>query len=166
MTLEALTPFRSPAFRRPTEDPRPLPYLTSPGNDATGGIDITIEVFLRSARMRSEGREGLRLSRNSFRDMYWTIAQMLTHHTSNGCNLRPGDLLGSGTVSGPACESLGCLMEMTRQGAEPLALPTDESRSFLADGDEVIFRAHCARDGYVRIGFGECRGTIEMRNEE
>jgi fumarylacetoacetase len=166
VTFEALTPFRSPAFVRPPDDPTPLRYLRSAENEAAGGVDITVEVFLQSARMRAERRAPLRLSRSAFREMYWTMAQMLAHHTSNGCNLRPGDLLGSGTVSGPAPDSAGCLLEMTRQGAEPITLPTGESRAFLADGDEVIFRAYCARTGYVKIGFGECRGTIGMRNEE
>lgn len=160
VTLEALAPFRSPAFARPPDGPTPLPYLTSTDNDKAGGVDIRVEVFLRSAEMREEGREPLRLSRNSFRELYWTLAQMLTHHTSNGCNLRAGDLLGSGTVSGPRNDSLGCLLEITRQGNEPLMLPTGEERRFLADGDEVMFHGYCERDGYARIGLGECRGLI------
>jgi fumarylacetoacetase len=160
VTLEALAPFRSPAFVRPSDDPRPLPYLSSTANEETGGIDVRVEVFLQSAHMRDKGIEPLRLSRNSVLNMYWTVAQMLTHHTSNGCNLRPGDLLGSGTVSGPQSDALGCLLEITRQGAQPIELPTGEARRFLLDGDEVIFRGYCERDGYRRIGFGECRGTI------
>ena len=160
VTFEALAPFRSPAFARPPQDPPPLPYLTSTDNDRAGGFDIRVEAFLRSAQMREEGHEPLRLSRNSFRELYWTLAQMLTHHTSNGCNLRTGDLLGSGTVSGPRSDSLGCLLEITRQGTEPLTLPTGEERRFLADGDEIMIHGYCERDGYARIGFGECRGLI------
>jgi fumarylacetoacetase len=160
VTFEALAPFRGPALPRPSDDPRPLPYLSSSANEESGGIDVTVEVFLRSAEMRDKGLEPLRLSRNSFLNMYWTVAQMLTHHTSNGCNLRSGDLLGSGTVSGPQSDALGCLLEITRQGAQPFELPTGETRRFLLDGDEVIFRGYCERDGYKRIGFGECRGTI------
>ena len=110
--------------------------------------------------MRKAGVAPARISRGNFRDTYWTIAQMLAHHTSNGCNLRPGDLFGSGTVSGPTRDSLGCLLELTRRGTEPLRLPTGEERRYLEDGDEVILRAYCEREGSVRIGFGECRGTI------
>jgi fumarylacetoacetase len=160
VTLEALTPFRIPAFERAASDPRPLPHLDSQENRAAGGFDISVQVFLRSKRMRDEGHAPLALSRNAFRHMYWTPAQMVAHHTSSGCNLRTGDLLGSGTVSGPHDDSLGCLLELTRQGAGPIALPTGETRRFLVDGDEVIFRGSCARDGYARIGFGECRGVI------
>lgn len=158
--LEALEPFRAPAFSRPPGDPAPLPYLHSAEDKAHGGFDITVEVWLASERMRKAGVAPARISRGNFRDTYWTIAQMLTHHTSNGCNLRPGDLFGSGTVSGPTRDSLGCLLELTRRGTEPLRLPTGEERRYLEDGDEVILRAYCEREGSVRIGFGECRGTI------
>jgi len=158
--LEALEPFRAPAFSRPVGDPTPLPYLHSPDDQARGGIDITVEVWLASQHMREIGAPPLRISRGNFRDTYWTIAQMLTHHTSNGCNLRPGDLLGSGTVSGPTRDSLGCLLELTRRGTEPFRLPTGEERRYLEDGDEVILLAYCEREGCVRIGFGDCRGTI------
>lgn len=158
--LEALEPFHAPAFARAEGDPAPLPYLYSPEDQARGGIDITVEVWLTSQRMREACAEPLRISRGNFRDTYWTIAQMLAHHTSNGCNLRPGDLFGSGTVSGPTRDSLGCLLELTRRGTEPFRLPTGEERSYLEDGDEVILRAYCAREGRARIGFGECRGTI------
>jgi fumarylacetoacetase len=160
VTLEALAPFRAPSVTRPTGDPQPLPHLDSPANAAAGAFDVVVEVFLQSKRMRDEGRAPQRLSASRFRDMYWTPAQMLAHHTSNGCNVRTGDLLGSGTVSGPTDDSLGCLLELTRQGAKPLNLPTGETRTFLADGDEVIFRAFCTREGYARTGFGECRGVI------
>ncbi len=158
--LEALDPFRVPAFARPAGDPAPLPYLHSSEDQAHGGIDITVEVWLASQRMREAGAGPIQISRGNFRDTYWTIAQMLAHHTSNGCNLRPGDLLGSGTVSGPAPDSLGCLLEKTRRGTEPFYLPTGEERRYLEDGDEVILRAYCEREGCVRIGFGDCRGTV------
>ena len=110
--------------------------------------------------MRKAGLEPVRLSRSRLADLYWTMAQMFTHHTSNGCNLRPGDLFASGTISGPSRESRGCLLELTWRGAEPLALPNGETRKFLEDGDEVILRAFCERAGAVRIGLGECRGVV------
>jgi len=158
--LEALEPFCAPAFPRPAGDPAPLPYLYSPEDQARGGIDIIVEVWLASQRMRESGEAPIRISRGNFRDTYWTIAQMLAHHTSNGCNLRPGDLFGSGTVSGPTRESLGCLLELTRRGAEPFHLPTGEERRYLENGDEVTLRAYCEREGCVRIGFGDCRGIV------
>ena len=160
VTLEALGPFRCAAFRRPEGDPRPLPYLTSKRNEEEGGIDITVELLLESEEMRRREMPPVRLSRGSFRDMYWTPAQMLAHHASNGCNLRPGDLLASGTVSGPDEGSQGCLLEITKRGSRPLKLPSGEERTFLCDGDEVILRAHCQREGFARIGFGECRGVV------
>ncbi|MBX7219622.1 MAG: fumarylacetoacetase [Blastocatellia bacterium] len=160
VTLDALAPFRIPAFDRPTGDPSPLPYLSSANDRSWGGIDLQLEVFLSSVRMREEACEPYRVSSGNFRDMYWTIAQMLTHHASNGCNLRPGDLLASGTVSGKTKDSRGCLMELTWRGTEPITLPTGEQRRFLQDGDEVMIRGFCERPGAVRIGFGECRGII------
>ena len=160
VTLEALAPFRCPAFSRPQEDPRPLPYLASPMDTQMGGIDITLEVLILSAQMREAGMEPFRLSRGSFNQMYWTLAQMLTHHSSNGCNLRPGDLLASGTVSGAEEGSQGCLLEMTQRGSKPIELPTGEVRSFLSDGDEVILRGYCEKEGFARVGFGECRSLI------
>ncbi len=160
VTMEALAPFRCPAFPRPEGDPRPLPYLTSPDDQARGGIDLTLEVYLSSERMRAQGIAPVRLSLANFRDMYWTLAQMLTHHASNGCNLRPGDLLASGTVSGPTKDARGCLLERTWGGQEPIELPTGETRRFLEDGDEVILSGDCEREGYARIGLGECRGTV------
>lgn len=159
VTLEALAPYRTSAFKRSPGDPPPLPYLSSSTNDATGGFDITVEVSLRSAKMREGSLPPFRVSRGSFRHMYWTLAQMVAHHTSNGCNLRPGDLLASGTVSGADRGTEGCLLELTRHG--PLELPSGESRTYLADGDEVVIRAVCEREGFVRIGFGECRGTVK-----
>ncbi len=151
VTLDALEPFRVPAFERPEGDPEPLPYLQPSGL----GFDIHLEVSIRSAKMEKPQR----ISRGTFREMYWTFAQLLAHHTSNGCNLQPGDLLASGTVSGTAKDSRGCLLELTWRGTEPLELTSGEQRRFLEDGDEVIMRAWCERDG-VRIGFGECRGTV------
>ena len=160
VTLEALAPFRCPAFSRLETDPLPLKYLYSPLDTQLGGINLTVEVLLSSAQMREQKMPPLRLSQASFQQMYWTIAQMLTHHTSNGCNLRPGDLLASGTVSGAESSSQGSLLEITRRGSQPIKLPTDESRSFLEDGDEVILRGYCEQQDYIRIGFGECRGQI------
>jgi fumarylacetoacetase len=160
VTLDALEPFRARAYPRPADDPAPLPYLFSQTNTNAGGFDITLEVFLASTRMRDENVEPLRVSVGNFVDMYWTIAQLVTHHTSNGCNLRAGDLLASGTVSGPTKESRGCLLERTWRGTEPLQLPTGETRKFLEDGDEVILRGFCERSGHPRIGFGECRGRV------
>jgi fumarylacetoacetase len=160
VTLEALAPYRVPAFARPGGDPRPLPYLTCEENEAHGGIDLRLEVLLSSRAMREKGLPPLTVSRSNLRDLYWTLAQMVAHHTSHGCNLRPGDLVASGTVSGPEEEARGCLLERTWRGAEPLALPSGEERRFLEDADEVILRGHCAREGFARIGFGECRGTV------
>jgi fumarylacetoacetase len=156
VTLDALRPFRAPAFARPEGDPKPLPYLDAEADRSRGGFDVTLEVWLRTARMK----EPVRVSRGNLRDLYWTLAQMLTHHASNGCNLEPGDLLASGTVSGATEDSLGCLLELTRRGTQPLALPDGETRKFLEDGDEVILRGYCEREGHARIGFGECRGVV------
>jgi fumarylacetoacetase len=160
VTLEALAPFRVAARARAAGDPEPLAYLADAGDRARGAFDVTLEVSLLSARMRDEGTAPAQLSSAAFRDMYWTLGQMLAHHASNGCNMRPGDLIASGTVSGAAKDARGCLLELTRRGAEPLMLPNGETRTFLRDGDEVIMRGWCARDGYRRIGFGECRGTV------
>ncbi len=160
VTLEALAPFRVAAFQRPQGDPQPLPYLSSRSNQDHGGIDLTLEVLLSSQQMREKGSTPERLSVGTFADMYWTIAQLLAHHASNGCNLRPGDLLASGTVSGQGKESRGCLLELTWRGTEPISLPTGEERRFLHDGDEVVMRGYCERDGFRRIGFGECRGIV------
>jgi fumarylacetoacetase len=153
VTLEALEPFRCAAPARPEGDPDPLPHLQTAGNGAFG---ITLEVWLQSARMQAPAR----ISRGDFSSMYWTVAQMVAHHSSNGCPLRAGDLIGSGTVSGPEKENRGCLLEMTWRGAEPLELPTGETRKFLEDGDEVILRGWCQAPGFRRIGFGECRGVV------
>jgi fumarylacetoacetase len=160
VTLDALAPFRAP-FARPAGDPEPLPYLDDEDDRRAGVIDLSLEVLLVSSHMRSQRMPPVSLSVSRLRDLYWTPAQLLTHHASGGCNLRPGDLFGSGTVSGPTRESRGCLLELTWRGAEPLVLPTGEERRFLEDGDEVIFRGWCEREGFVRIGLGECRGEVK-----
>jgi fumarylacetoacetase len=160
VTMEALAPFRVPAFARATGDPAPLPYLTDEADQAGGGIDVRLEVLLSTARMRAEGTAAVRISHSTLADLYWTPAQLLAHHTSNGCNLQPGDLLGSGTVSGEGKDARGCLLELTWRGADPIQLPSGETRRFLEDGDEVIMRGACEREGFARIGFGECRGVI------
>ena len=160
VTTEALAPFRAPAFARGAGDPAPLPYLASEANAASGGFAITLEVSLLTARMREAGEAPARLTTGQFTDMYWTPAQLLTHHAMNGCPLRPGDLLASGTVSGATKDSRGCLLELTWRGAEPLSLPDGETRKFLEDGDEVVMRGWCEREGYARVGFGECRGVV------
>lgn len=160
VTLEALEPFRAPLAPRADGDPQPLSYLSSAHDAALGGFAITVEVWLRTPKMREENVPAVRLSQGSALDLYWTFAQMLTHHASSGCNLRPGDLLGSGTISGPSPDSRGCLLELTRRGAEPLALPNGETRGFLMDGDEVIMTAFAEREGAGRIGFGRCVGEV------
>jgi fumarylacetoacetase len=160
VTWEALEPYRVPAFFRPPGDPAPLHYLVSERDRSEGGIDLTIEVYIRSMMMREGHMRPSRLSAASLAEMYWTAAQLLTHHTSNGCNLHPGDLFASGTVSGPEPGSQGCMLELTRSGAEPIVLPTGEERKFLHDGDEIILRGHLQREGAARIGLGECSGLI------
>jgi fumarylacetoacetase len=159
VTREALAPFRKP-FAHPADDPQPLPYLDSPANRDAGAIDITLEVFLRTDAMRRKGMQPHRLSKSSFVDAYWTIAQLLAHHSSGGCNLMPGDLLGTGTQSGPKPEQGGSLLELSQGGKTPIELPGGETRTFLADGDTVILRASCARDGARRIGLGTCVATV------
>jgi len=161
VTTEALEPFRCAGPLRGADDPPLLPYL-DPGDDhGRSGIDLRLEVRLATARMRGAGLDPQVVSRSSARHLYWTFAQMIAHHTSNGCNLRPGDLIASGTVSGPTRESRGCLLELTWRGTQPLTLPSGEERRFLEDGDDVVFRGWCERDGFVRIGLGECAGRIE-----
>lgn len=160
VTAEALTPYHVPAAPRPQGDPLPLPHLAESDDQQRGGFDLTAEVYLQTAAMREANCAPHLLSRGNFRDMYWTVAQMLTHHASNGCDLRPGDLLGSGTISGPEPAARGCLLEITRGGSEPILLPDGTQRTFLEDGDEVTMRAFCQCPGAVRIGFGECRGTL------
>lgn len=164
VTAAALAPFRCGAFARAEGDPQPLPYLTDKAEQERGGFDVTLEVYLLTKQMKSKGLEPQRISRGNLRDMYWTFGQMIAHHTVNGCNLMGGDVLGSGTVSGPTVDSRGCLLELTWDGPgkprKPIALSSGESRTFLQDGDEVIFRGFCEREGVRRIGFGECRGVV------
>jgi fumarylacetoacetase len=160
VTLDALEPFRAPLAPRAAGDPVPLPYLTDAHDRARGGFALTLEVSLRTARMRAAAEAPVRISRASFLDLYWSLGQMLAHHASNGCNLRPGDLLGSGTVSGPADGEQGCLLELTRRGAQPLTLPNGEQRGFLEAGDEVELSGYAERAGAVRIGFGRCVGVV------
>lgn len=159
VTMEALAPFRVP-FERPAGEPAPLPYLDAPANRASGAIDIALEVWLQTSAMRNAGLPAQRLMQSNFRDSYWTLAQLVAHHTVNGCNLQAGDLLGSGTQSGPDPNQGGSLLELSAGGKRPLQLANRETRTFLVDGDTVILRGHCARQGLRRIGFGDCAGTI------
>ena len=159
VTMEALAPFRAP-FSRPQGDPRPLPYLDSDNNRAAGHIDVSLEVLIQTQDMREAGVPPQRLSQSSYLGAYWTVAQMITHHTVNGCNLQAGDLLGSGTQSGQGPEQAGSLLELTAGGKNPLTLANGESRTFLQDGDTIILRGHCERGGFRRIGFGECQGRV------
>lgn len=160
ITVEALAPFRVPAFQRAAGDPASLPYLDSANDRAGGAFDVKLEVWLRTACMRRENEPAVRLSRSNLRDLYWTPAQMLAHHTSNGCNMRSGDLLGTGTVSGAADDARGCLLEITKRGEHPLILSNGEQRRFLEDGDEVTLRGYCEREEHRRIGFGSCSGVV------
>jgi fumarylacetoacetase len=159
VTLQALAPFRAP-FTRPDSDPQPLPYLDSQRNRDCGAIDIRLEAFIQTAKMRARGAVPQRISQTSFRHAYWTIAQLVAHHTVNGCNLRAGDLFGSGTQSGPTAAEAGSLVELSKGGTESLGVGEDERRAFLEDGDSVIFRGFCERPGAVSIGFGEVCGTV------
>ncbi len=159
VTLDALAPFRVP-FSRAAGEPQPLPYLDSAANREAGAISIDMEVWLQTARMRADGHAGDRLCTSNAADAYWTVAQLVAHHTVNGCNLREGDLLGSGTLSGPLPEQAGSLLELTLGGKQRMTLSNGETRGFLDDGDSIILKADCQRDGFRRIGFGECRGTV------
>lgn len=160
VTMEALAPFRVPAFERAEGDPAPLEYLSDETNQKSGGIDLNLEVYIQTQKMRDESVEPFLLSRSNMKDLYWTIGQMLTHHASNGCNLQTGDLIATGTVSGDSKDERGCLLELTWRGTEPINLPNGEQRRFLEDGDEIIMRGFCEREGFRKIGFGECRGII------
>ncbi len=159
VTLEALAPYRVP-FTRPEGDPQPLPYLDAPANRTQGAIDVQLEVLLQTQAMRDESQAAARLTRTSYRHAYWTVAQMVAHHTVNGCNLQPGDLLGTGTLSGPTLDEAGALIELTVGGKQPLTLPNGQTRTYLEDGDAVLLRGWCEKAGAARIGFGECRGTV------
>jgi fumarylacetoacetase len=160
VTMDALSPFRVPARARGANDPEPLPYLDSKEDRKNGGFDVHLEVHLLTEAMRESKQAPVLLSHSNTRDLYWTISQILTHHASNGCNLRPGDLYATGTVSGAGDKARGCLLEFTERGARPITLPNGEQRGFLEDGDEVILRGYCQRAGAARIGFGECRGLV------
>jgi len=165
VTAEALAPFRTAAFARSDGDPAPLPHIDDPQDRAQGGLDITLEAYLATEAMRRDGMPPHRLTHTSAALLYWTVAQMIAHHTSNGCNLEIGDLLGSGTVSGPEPSSWGSLLELTAGGSKPLVLPNGEKRTFVEDGDEISFRGFCAKPGQVRIGFGECRAVALPANQ-
>ncbi|WP_375739724.1 fumarylacetoacetase [Pseudomonas boanensis] len=160
VTAEALEPFRKAQPARPEGDPQPLPYLLDDADQATGAFDIELEVLLLTADMREQGLAPHRLALSNTLNMYWTVAQMVAHHSVGGCKLQAGDLFGSGTLSGPQPDAFGSLLESTFGGKEALTLPNGEKRTFLEDGDEVILRARCQRDGYASIGFGECRGVV------
>jgi fumarylacetoacetase len=161
ITSEALAPFRAPASARAVDDPVPQAYLHGAIDQAEGGFDIELTATIQTTAMRSNGQAPVPITHTNLDALYWTAAQMIAHHTSNGCNLRPGDLLGSGTISGPADESRACMLELTSGGKEVLRLPSDETRAWLEDGDEIVLRGRANRKGFVPIGFGECRARIE-----
>ncbi|ABQ70208.1 fumarylacetoacetate hydrolase [Rhizorhabdus wittichii RW1] len=160
VTAEALAPFRIAQPARPEGDPKPLPYLWDEDDQAAGALGIELEVQLLTAKMREQGLPPHRLSKGPASNMYWTVAQIVAHHASNGCNLQPGDLLGTGTISAPTDDGCGSLMEITRGGTRPVTLPSGEERSFLQDGDEILLSATARADGHVPIGFGECRAVV------
>jgi fumarylacetoacetase len=160
VTSEALAPFRVAQPARPDGDPQPLPYLWEETDQQTGAFDIALEAFLSTEGLRAKGLPPHRMSASNTIDLYWTLAQLVAHHTCGGCNLMPGDLFGTGTISGPTLEGYGSLMELSADGTRRTTLASGETRTFLEDGDEAIFRAHCHRAGFVSIGFGECRARI------
>lgn len=160
VTAEALEPFRRPQPARPEGDPQPLPYLLDKRDQAAGAFDIELEVLLLTEAMREQNLPAHRLTLSNTQYMYWTVAQMVAHHSVNGCQLQAGDLFGSGTLSGPESGQFGSLLEITEGGKKPIELASGEVRKFLEDGDEIILRAHCHREGVASIGFGECRGKI------
>ena len=160
ITPEALAPFRTAQSPRPDGDPVPLPYLMDAADQKEGALSLELEVLIATERMRAEGIPPQSISRSNAQHMYWTPAQMVTHHSSGGCDLRPGDLLGTGTISGPDRSSCGSILEATLGGREPILLPTGEQRRFLEDGDEVLLRATARREGFATIGFGDCRAIV------
>ena len=160
VTAEALEPFRTAQPARPQGDPQPLPYLFDKRDQDGGAFDIELEVLLLTETMREQNLPAHRLTLSNTRYMYWTVAQMVAHHSVNGCQLQAGDLFGSGTLSGPENGQFGSLLEITEGGKKPIELASGEVRKFLEDGDEIILRARCARDGFASIGFGECRGKV------
>ena len=159
VTLEALAPFRT-AFQRDSADPQPMPYLSSDANTSAGAFDVALDVLLTTKKSRAEKAEPALLASSNFKEAYWSVAQLMTHHTVNGCNLQAGDMLGTGTLSGPAKGQEGSLLELNNGGKNPITLPWGEERTFLQDNDEIIMRAHCAKPGYPMISLGECRGTV------
>jgi fumarylacetoacetase len=160
VTADALAPFRVPAMARPEGDPRPLHYLFDQGDQDSGGLDVDLQVLFLTERMREKNEPPTKILTSNARHLYWTPAQMVTHHTVNGCNLQAGDLIGTGTISGPSDAELSSMLELTLAGSRPITLPNGETRSFLLDGDEVTFRGRCQRGGFVPIGFGACVGAI------
>ena len=160
VTMEALEPYRVAAFKRPGGDPAPLPHLADEVDQREGMYSIEVEMHVRSAKMRAAKLPPQRLSRGNYASSYWTSAQLIAHHTSSGCNLQPGDILGSGTISGPTPDSVGAMLELTQGGRRPVRLAGGETRGFIEDGDEVIERGRCAREGYAPIGFGEAMGRV------
>ena len=160
ITTEALAPFRIAQPPRPVGDPRPLPYLWDEADQQTGAFDIALEALLLTEGLRAKGLPPHRMSASNTTDLYWTLAQLVAHHTCGGCNLAPGDLFGTGTISGPTPDGYGSLMELSGDGQRPITLTSGETRTFLEGGDEVIFRAHCHRTGCTPIGFGECRARV------
>ncbi|MEC3947371.1 fumarylacetoacetase [Sphingobium sp. HWE2-09] len=160
VTAEAMAPFRIAQSPRPQDDPDPLPYLSDAADQAHGALGLTLEVLIQTAAMRTRGDAPMPLSHGPASNMYWTVQQILAHHASNGCNLNPGDLLGTGTISAPDASGYGSLMELSMGGKQPIALPGGETRTFLEDGDEIILRATASASGFVPIGFGECRAMV------
>ena len=159
VTLEALAPYRL-AWTRAADDPQPLPYLDTVELRRDGAYDIQLEVLIETALMREQSLPSQRICLTNYRHAYWTISQLVAHHTVNGCNLQPGDVLGTGTLSGPTASEAGALIELTVGGKQPITLPSGETRAFLEDGDSITLRAHCATSGAVRLGFGACTGTV------
>ncbi len=159
VTTEALAPYRS-VWTRVETDPQPMPYLESENNRATGSFDIQLQALIETEDMRNKNEEAVQMSQSNFKDSYWTVAQMVAHHTVNGCNLRAGDMFGSGTQSGPNPEEAGSMLELSNAGADPISLPNGEKRTFLEDGDNVIMKGWCQKDGAARIGFGSVSAKI------
>jgi fumarylacetoacetase len=165
VTSHALAPFRVPAMARSAEDPAPLDYLLDQRDQATGGVNVDLKVYLSTRRMRDEGETASLILTSNARHLYWTPAQMVAHHTVNGCNLQTGDFIGTGTISGPRPYELGSMLELTAAGTNPVRLKNGEERGFLLDGDEITFTGRCTRPGFAPIGFGECSGTITAADD-
>lgn len=163
VTMEALAPYRAD-FAHPADDPQPMDYLTSTQNSKKGGLDIKLEVLLHTQAMKSENSPSHSLATSNMKYSYWTVAQMVTHHTVGGCNLQSGDLMATGTMSGPGASEACAMIELTSGGKNPISLPNGETRTFLEDGDTVIITGHCERDGAIRIGFGSSVGSIRAAN--